>query len=377
MDNLRIYRESKKRSGNKRAGSPGPNGRKQTDSKDAEYFAKIQPQKTYYVTRTFTRTARNESKALTKKTIDISEKDDFCDVVKIFRSRIHNLKVDEIVSMLVSVNLKVAEEMISIFVSTYLNKVCFDNLIHKMTAIILDEYLQDPSAVRILIPLLNRTPGAVTDSILILLLSAAGFESKSRNVVLKVLASVGLRDPQGIVTSFTSKCQNKKRKHAEKLKIKLRLWFNAWKAHFDANIRSVISRLSHEKRVTFKMNQFVIRMIESVAKKKKHLKDSPQLLYIDFNTLPSNLLILEGYKEFIAGRLTSDYLTNVVVALLNEILENKHLEIKPIDVLNYFVDIVGNRRNKLLQSDSVPMDPFDKYAAHPYQIPGNSHVNAK
>ncbi|KAI5695178.1 hypothetical protein M8J75_012261 [Diaphorina citri] len=281
-------------------------------------------------------------------------------VAKIFRSRIQNLEIEEqeIVSMLTSVDLKTSKEMISIFVTTYSDNIRYENMVHKMAALLV-ESCREGFQIVILLTLVKRSR-ILSDSILILLLSAMITNPTLKTVIFKGLLSLGLQDGSGILLSFVSEVGSVKRRDSEKLRRNLREWLNGWKSHFEKTVVSIIARLREEQSLSFQVDDFVLRMIETVAEK-KYLAQS-QLLNIELTRVPTNLELEDFTKEDV----TSRNLTNVVVTLLGDVLETAAFELKPVEILNYFVEVVGTAGTKRANGYNS-LDAFEKYGADRYQ----------
>ncbi|XP_026677465.1 uncharacterized protein LOC103506662 [Diaphorina citri] len=110
-------------------------------------------------------------------------------------------------------------------------------------------------------------------------------------------------------------------------------------------------------------------MIETVAEK-KYLAQS-QLLNIELTRVPTNLEL----EDFIKEDVTSRNLTNVVVTLLGDVLETAAFELKPVEILNYFVEVVGTAGTKRANGYNS-LDAFEKYGADRYQSGPRSVPNS-
>lgn len=285
-------------------------------------------------------------------------------MAKLFRSRIQNLDLDEqeIIAMLISVDFKTSDGMVSCFVETYFGSFRFENMVHKMAALLVYGCRREPSQLKILFSLLKKAK-LLSDSIIILLLSTMVCIPSLKAVVWKDLLCLGLNDPRRTLLSFISEIGTVKRKSfPPNIKRKFRDWLNSWKNHFDRNVCATIEAVNSEKTNAFQIESFLLKKIELISEE-KYLRQS-QLLGLEFNDLPTNT---DFRNKFTKGRLVEEKFSNVVVTLLMDVLEDARFQLKSIEILNYFVEMVGNDSCGLKSRVNGKVDDaFDKYGPNSF-----------
>lgn len=289
-------------------------------------------------------------------------------MAKLFRSCLQKLDLgeideNEIVAMLISVNQKTSNGMISLFVETCSGSYRFENMVHKIATLLVDGSHRQPFHLKILFTLLKKAKPQ-SDSIIILLLSTMVHDPSLKIAIWEGLSSLGLMDSQRALLSFVSEIKAGKRKSlSKKIKRRLRDWLKAWKHHFDKNICATIENIDVDQTSAFQMSHFLLRKIELVAEE-KYLRGS-KLIELEFTSVPTKN---DLRNDFTRDRLVEENFDNLVTTLLEDVLEDARFEIKSIEILNYFVETVGKYSSGRSTRESGKLDVFDKYGPDAFPL---------